>query len=142
MRAGHRTRRSRARASLEQHAFEWQPEFCAITCLPPWLSTRARRSTAEDTCVRCEAEDGFVECDVGIADGELGGVNADGKSAGTGVEIVADEGALVGFVPAAAGGERERKGGDELAGAEVGAEGGGEHGGDGRQETGEAGGNQ
>ena len=90
----------------------------------------------------CEAEDGFVECDVGIADGELGGVNADGKSAGTGVEIVADEGALVGFVPAAAGGERERKGGDELAGAEVGAEGGGEHGGDGRQETGEAGGNQ
>ncbi len=35
------------RASLEQRAFEWQPEFCAITCLPPWLSTRARSSTAE-----------------------------------------------------------------------------------------------
>jgi hypothetical protein len=39
------------RASLEQRAFEWQPEFCAITCLPPWLSTRARSSTAEVTCV-------------------------------------------------------------------------------------------
>jgi len=89
-----------------------------------------------------ETEDGFVECDVGIADGELGGVNADSKSPGTGVEIVADEGALVGFVPAAAAGERERKGGDELAGAEVGAEGGGEHGVDGGQETGDAGGNQ
>jgi len=63
-------------------------------------------------------------------------VNADGKSAGTGVEVVADEGALVRFVPAAAAGERERKGGDELAGAEVGTEGEGEHGGGGRQETG------
>ena len=83
-----------------------------------------------------EAQDGFIECDVGIADGELGGVNADSKSAGTGVEVVADEGALVRFVPAAAAGERERKGGDELAGAEVGTEGEGEHGGGGRQETG------
>ncbi len=82
-----------------------------------------------------EAQDGFIECDVGIADGELGGVNADGKSAGTGVEVVADEGALVRFVPAAAAGERERKRGDELASAEVGAEGGREHGGDGGQGT-------
>ena len=50
-RPGRRARRSRVRASLEQRAFEWQPEFCAITCLPPWLSTRARSSTAEVTCV-------------------------------------------------------------------------------------------
>jgi hypothetical protein len=47
---------------LEQRAFEWQPESCAITCLPPWLSTRARSSTAEDTCVLCDAEDGSYLC--------------------------------------------------------------------------------
>jgi hypothetical protein len=51
MHAGHRARRSRGRSSLEQRAFEWQPESCVINCLPPWLSTRARSSTAEDTCV-------------------------------------------------------------------------------------------
>jgi hypothetical protein len=60
MRDGHRTRRSRAPASLEQRAFEWQPESCAINCLPPWLSTRARSSTAEDTCV-FDAEHGKRE---------------------------------------------------------------------------------
>ncbi len=37
--------------SLEQCAFEWQPEFCEINCLPPWLSMRSHSSTAEDTCV-------------------------------------------------------------------------------------------
>ena len=47
---------------LDPRAFEWQQESCAITCLPPWLSTRARSSTAEDTCVRCEAEDGSYLC--------------------------------------------------------------------------------
>ena len=61
MRAGHRARRSRAHTSLEQCAFEWQPESCAINCLPPWLSTRARSSTAEDTCVLCDAEHGKRE---------------------------------------------------------------------------------
>ena len=54
-------RRSRAHTSLEQCAFEWQPESCAINCLPPWLSTRARSSTAEDTCVLCDAEHGKRE---------------------------------------------------------------------------------
>jgi hypothetical protein len=63
-------------------------------------------------------------------------VDPDGEAARAGIKIVADEGALVSFVPAAAGGERERKGGDELAGAEVGAEGEGEHGSGGGQETG------
>jgi len=47
---------------LEQRVFEWQPESCAIACLPPWLSTRARSSTAEDTCVLCNAEDGSYLC--------------------------------------------------------------------------------
>lgn len=47
---------------LEQRAFEWQPESCAFTCLPPWLSTRSRSSTAEDTCVLCDAEDGSYLC--------------------------------------------------------------------------------
>jgi hypothetical protein len=61
MRSGHRARRSRAHTSLEQCAFEWQPESCAINCLPPWLSTRARSSTAEDTCVLCDAEHGKRE---------------------------------------------------------------------------------
>jgi hypothetical protein len=47
---------------LELHAFDWQPQSCAFTCRPPWLSTRSRSSTAEDTCVLCDAEDGSYLC--------------------------------------------------------------------------------
>jgi len=69
-----------------------------------------------------EREDRGVEADLGVADLELGGVHADGKAAGTGVDVVADEGALAGFVPAAPVGEGERERRDDLAFEQVGAE--------------------
>jgi len=46
---------------LETHAFNWLPESCSISCIDPWLSTRARNAP-EDTCVICEAEDGGYLC--------------------------------------------------------------------------------
>jgi hypothetical protein len=66
-----------------------------------------------------EAEDGFEEVVLGIADGELGGVDTDGKAPGAGVEVIADEGALVLLGPGAVLIEGEGAGGDDLAFVEV-----------------------
>ena len=60
-----------------------------------------------------EFEDGSIEAV--IADGKLGGVNADGDAARAGGAIVADEGALVAFVEFAVLVESERAGGDDYA---------------------------
>jgi hypothetical protein len=48
----------------------------------------------------------------------LGGVNADSEAACAGGDVITREGALAAFVEPAVGGERERMGGDDGAGAE------------------------
>ena len=63
-----------------------------------------------------ELEHRAVEPDV--ADRELRGVDADGETAGAGVEVVARECSLAALVEAAIGVERERVGGDHGSGAE------------------------
>ena len=62
-----------------------------------------------------ELEDGLEEVVLGVADGELGGVDGDGEAAGAGVDVVAREGALAGLVELAVRGEAEGVGGDDEA---------------------------
>lgn len=72
-----------------------------------------------------QRENGMEEADLGIADGELRGVNADREAAHARGEIVARERALAALVETTRGGEREGMGGDDEAVLEAGAQVGG-----------------
>ena len=67
-------------------------------------------------------EDGLEEVVLRVADLELGRVHADGESAGAGGEVVTRQGSLVllGELPVTV--ERQRLGGDDVAGEEMSAE--------------------
>ena len=58
----------------------------------------------------------------GIPDGELGGVDTDCEAADPGRDVVPGERPLSALVQLPIGGERERMGGNDLAGEQVGAE--------------------
>ncbi len=62
-----------------------------------------------------ECQNGFEEADLGIANGELRGVNTDGEASGAGGDVVARECALAAFVEATIRVERERMRGDDRA---------------------------
>ncbi len=49
---------------LPDIAFEWLPESCDFTCLPPYLSTRERSNgePVENTCVLCHGPGGSFLC--------------------------------------------------------------------------------
>jgi hypothetical protein len=57
-----------------------------------------------------------------ITDGELRGVHAEGHAARTGGEVIAQQRALAAFVKAAVCIERQRAGGNDLAGLQLGVE--------------------
>ena len=64
-----------------------------------------------------QREHRFEEADVGIADFELGGMDADGETAGTGCQVVTGKRALAALIQLAAGGERQGVGGDNAPAA-------------------------
>ncbi len=65
-----------------------------------------------------EFQHGLIETNLGIADGELSGVDTDGKATGAGGAVVPDQRALVSFGQFPASRQRQRTGRNDQAGGE------------------------
>jgi hypothetical protein len=65
----------------------------------------------------CEFQHRRIQANLRLANRKLRGMHADGQTAGSRIDIVADEPALTTFIPPAVSIESERQGRDDLAGA-------------------------